>query len=255
MKRKFTYSGFTAVLLFLGVFAPPCGAETRILLTLEWPPYTSIGEPGGGSVTRLVNDVFHSMGDTTRVGYFSWHRVLKLLRSDRRFAASYPMYYAAEREKTCYFSDPIGEGPLGLAVPRAKPLPWLGPADLIGNTIGVVKGYVNSADFDQLVAGGMIHTLAAESDADNLSNLLQGRVQAAVVDVNVYHYLSQHNPALADMEKSIKLSEQLLETKKVYMCFPRDPAGLALRDSFNAHLRALHRPLPGSVQPPAAGGR
>ena len=234
------------------LFLRPACAETRVLLTLEWPPYTSVKEPGGGTVTSLVNQVFKDMGDETRVGYFSWHRVLQLPRTDRRFAASYPMYYSDKRLDRCYFSDPIGEGPVGLAEPKNAPLTWQRVADLKAWRIGVVRGYVNSPDFDQRVATGEIQTLAAETDAENLRNLLAGRVQAAIIDENTFHYMNSHTDTLIGMEKTLQLNSRLLTVNKVYMCFPKDKAGLALRDRFNHSLRRLNLPLPGHSERPSA---
>ena len=234
------------------VLQQPAWAETRILLTLEWPPYTGLLEPGGGTVTTLFNKVFKAMGDDTRVGYFSWHRVLRLLRTDRRFAASYPMYYSSERALHCHFSDPIGEGPVGFAEPKNAPLHWQQVADLKAYRIGVVRGYVNSPEFDKRVAAGEIQTLAAENDAENLRNLLAGRVQAAIIDENTFHYMNAHTDSLIGMEQSLELDPRLLTVNKVYMCFPRDAQGLDLRDRFNRSLRSLNLPLPGHSMRPSA---
>jgi polar amino acid transport system substrate-binding protein len=241
----------SVALLCLGLQLPAL-AETRVLLTLEWPPYTAVKEPGGGTITSLVNQVFKAMGDDTRVGYFSWHRVLQLPRTDRRFAASYPMYYSDERAQRCYFSDPIGEGPVGLAEPKNAPLKWQQVADLKNYRIGVVRGYVNSPDFDQRVTTGEILTVAAETDAENLRNLLAGRVQAAIVDENTFHYMNSHTDTLIGMEKSLQLNSRLLTVNKVYMCFPKDKAGLALRQRFNHSLRHLDLPMPGHSERPSA---
>lgn len=230
----------------------PAWADTRILLTLEWPPYTGMKEPGGGTVTTLVNKVFKAMGDDTRVGYFSWHRVLQLPRTDRRFAASFPMYYSEERTERCYFSDPIGEGPVGLAEPITTPIHWQQVADLKAYRIGVVRGYVNSPEFDQRVSAGEIVTVAAENDAENLRNLLAGRVQAAVIDENTFHYMNAHTDSLIGMEHHIQLNPRLLTVNKVYMCFPKDVVGLTLRDRFNRTLRTLNLPLPGHSNRPSA---
>jgi polar amino acid transport system substrate-binding protein len=224
-------------------------AETRILITLEWPPYTGVHEPGGGTITTLVNKVFRSMGDSTRVGYFSWRRVLQLPRTDRRFAASFPMYYSAERAEHCYFSEPIGEGPVGLVQRKDRPIGWKVADDLVRYKIGIVRGYVNSPEFDALLAEGKINSVPSETDAENLRNLLAGRTQAAVVDENTFHYLNTHAAGLKGMEGVLEMNQRLLMINKVYMCFPKDAQGMALRDRFNKALKAIETPLPGHPGP------
>lgn len=214
-------------------------ADTRVLLTLDWPPYTSLSEPGGGDITLRVNQAFKAIGDTTRIGYFTWHRVLQLPRTDRRFAGTFPMYYSAEREERCYFSDPIGESPVGLAENKASPIHWQATEDLKNYRIGVVRGYVNTPDFDRLMAKGTIKAVPAETDKDNLKNLLSGKVQAAVIDPNVLHYMNTHEIDLKGMETTLQVNPHLLVVHALYFCFPRDPAGKALRNSFNKGLHSL----------------
>lgn len=237
---------FAALLLGLQL-APGGRAETHILLTLEWPPYTGVREPDGGIVTALVNDAFKAAGDDIRVGYFSWRRVLQLPRTDRRFAGSYPMYYSLERTANCHFSDPIGESPVGLAERRDSPVAWKEIKDLKGYRIGVVKGYVNSPRFDELVNNGDIPTLPAETDEQNLKNLMAGKVQAVVIDHNAFRYMSLAVSNLQGMDQTLQLNPQLLVVHKLYLCFPKDAAGEALRDRFNKGLRSLKRPLPGHL--------
>lgn len=224
-------------------------ADTRILLTLDWPPYTGVNEPGGGSVTTLVNKAFKSVGDDTRIGYFTWRRVLQLPRTDRRFAATYPMYYSEERSQRCYFSEPIGESPVGLAEMRQAPISWKKVEDLKNYKVGVVKGYVNSLVFDRLMQNGTITALAAETDEQNLKNLLAGRVQAAVIDPNVLHYMTGHVAELRGMESQLQLNPRLLVVNPLFMCFPRDPEGLALRDRFNKGLAAAKAAQPDPPPP------
>ncbi len=219
-------------------------AETRILLTLEWPPYTGIKEPDGGTVTRLVKSAFAAEGDDTRIGYFSWRRALQLPRTDRRFAAIYPMYYAKDRESRCYFSEPIGYSPVGLAERRQRPLRWQQLTELAPYTIGVVNGYVNSPEFDALVQAGKLKVLASENDEQNLKQLLNKRVDAVVIDHNTFHYLDQGQTRVRGMSRQLQLNGRLLIKHPLYMCFPRDDEGLALREQFNRGLRLVQSPPP-----------
>lgn len=230
----------------------PLQADTRILVTLEWPPYTGIELPEGGEVTGLVKRVFADMGDDTRIGYFSWRRALQLPRTDRRFAATYPMYYAPERDSQCHFSAPIGKSPIGLAERRQQPLSWHSVDDLRRYRIGVVKGYVNSPRFDALVNAGKLAVLAAENDEQNLRNLQNGLVDGAVIDHNLYQWLSRQEAPSRLALDNLQLNPRLLVVNGLYMCFPRDDEGLALRDRFNASLHKLRPVIPGTVAAPPA---
>lgn len=232
------------LLLMAGLLGTlPAKADTHILLTLEWPPYTGLKEPSGGLVTQTVNKAFAAVGDETRIGYFSWRRVLQLPRTDRRFAATFPMYYSAQREQSCYFSDIIAYSPVGLAEPRKHPLRWQQVSDLAPYKIGLVNGYVNSPEFDALVQAGTISVLTSENDEQNIKQLLSGRVDAVVIDHNTFHYLDQGQSAVRGMSQRLQLNSRLLMQHPLHMCFPRDDEGMALRDKFNRGLR-LVQPQP-----------
>ena len=232
-----------AALAVLGV-APCAQAALRVLVTGEWPPYTGVREPQGGSMTAVVRAAFAAAGDEVRVGFFGWYRVQYLPEENREYVASFPHYYSEERARRCNFSDAIGESPLGLAERRGHAVLWHEVGDLARYRIGTVKSYVNTPAFDQLVSAGKIRTLEALSDQENLGNLIAGKVDAAVVDRNVYAYLLSNNPALRAAAAQLQLDAQVLIVHKLYMCFPRTEAGRNLRDRFNRGLRTLQAPVP-----------
>lgn len=224
--------------------APVARAETRVLVTGEWPPYTGVKEPQGGSMTAVVRAAFAAEGDDVRVGFFGWYRVQYLQEENREYAASFPHYYSEERARRCNFSDAIGESPLGLAELRSRAVEWRKTGDLSRYRIGTVKSYVNTPAFDQLVSAGRIRTLEALSDQENLGNLLAGKVDAAVIDRNVYAYLLSNNPPLRETASRLQLDPRVLIVHKLYMCFPKTEKGRILRDRFNHGLRTLQAPTP-----------
>ena len=48
----------------------------------------------------------------------------------------------------------MGSGPLGFAELSIHPIQWSALPDLANYKIGVVSGYVNTAEFDEMVAKG-----------------------------------------------------------------------------------------------------
>jgi polar amino acid transport system substrate-binding protein len=235
-------------LLLLGACCALARAEPPVLITGEWPPYTGLAEPQGGSVTAVVRDAFSAVGVEVRIGFFAWYRVRDMMSKNRDLAGYFPNYYSADRARHFYFSQPVGESPLGLAEQRGAPLAWKTIADLRRYRIGTVRTYVNSPALDQLVANGKIVTVAAVDDAENLHHLLDGKVEAAVIDRNVYAYLLSHDESLRDAEQRLTLNPRVLVVQKMYVCFPHTRAGKALRDRFNHGLRGLQAPSPASGQ-------
>lgn len=229
------------LLLTLLVFPLAARAGTQVLLTGEWPPYTGIREPQGGSMAAIVRAAYAGQGEEVRLGFFSWYRVARLLDENTGFTASFPHYYSRERAARCHFSKPIGNSPLGLATRAGKRLQWAEVADLGRYRIGTVRSYVSVPALDRLIAARKIRTLNAVDDADNLRNLLAGKVDAAVIDRNVFAYLLRSDP-FRGAATELLLDPRVLAIHDLYMCFPRTETGRVARDRFNDGLVRLQEP-------------
>lgn len=230
--------------LCLALLPLSAAAGTRVLVTGEWPPYTGVQEPEGGSMTAIVRAAYAALGDEVRIGFFSWYRIRRLPQDNNGITGSFPHYNAEERATRCHFSNAIGSSPLGLALPLRSHLAWRRLEDLGRYRIGTVKSYSNTLEFDRLVAAGRLRTLSALSDADNLRNLLAGKVDAAVIDRNVFAYLLKQEP-FRDSAPLLRLDHRLLVVHNLYVCFPKNDRGRAERDRFNRGLETLRAPAPG----------
>lgn len=235
--------GRYALLLLCLAAAAPAGAATRVMVTGEWPPYTGVAEVEGGTMTATVRAAYAAVGDELRVGFFAWARIRRLLMDNPDVTGSFPHYYSEERASRCHFSDPIGSSPLGLVSRLNGNLRWERLEDLDRYRIGTVKSYSHTLAFDRLVAEGRMRTVAAATDADNLRNLLAGKVDAVIIDRNVFAYLLMRAP-LREQAAQMRLDPRMLVVHRLYACFPKSPAGRAARDRFNEGLRTLLAPLP-----------
>lgn len=213
------------------------------MVTGEWPPYTGIAEVEGGTMTATVRAAYSAVGDDLRVGFFAWSRIRRLLMDNPEVTGSFPHYYSEERATRCHFSDPIGSSPLGLVSRLQGNLHWERLEDLHRYRIGTVKSYSHTLAFDRLVAAGRIRTVSSASDTDSLRNLLAGKVDAVIIDRNVFAYLIAR-PPLRDHAHQLRLDPRLLVVHQLYACFPRNSAGRAARDHFNEGLRTLLAPSP-----------
>lgn len=243
MRRIWLAQSLSAIALTLATLSA-AHAETRVIITGEWPPYSGMQEPQGGSISAVVRGAFAAVGINTRVGFFSWYRMNDLLDENPDYVASFPHYYSAQRANHCNFSDPVGESPLGIAEARTAPLSWRSLDDLQRYRIGIVRTYVNSPELDERIRSGKIKTVAVNTDEDNLINLINGKVDAAVIDRNVYAYMLGHYSSLSGASQHIQLNPRVLVMQKMYVCFPRTTAGRALRDRFNRGLQTLQAPGP-----------
>jgi len=218
------------------VLAPAAAvAETLRLTTLDWPPYTGADLPGQGTTTETVRKAAQAAGMSLEVEVLPWARAVN--EGLNGSAVGYfPEYDGEEVRANCHLSAPIGSGPVGLAETVSSPISWESLADLERLTIGVVAGYQNEPAFDAAVADGRIRVEPAVSDEINIRKLAAGRIDAIVVDSNVFaHLVAAEEPRVRE---AVRMDERLLAENDLYVCFRRTPEGEAARDAFDRGLRS-----------------
>lgn len=207
------------------------------LTTLEWPPYTRSG-PDPGQTRQAVQTAALLAGLDFQTVVLPWKRAVKVGLDSPGYQGYYPEYRSATLTGTCLFSDPVGSGPLGLVHRMDRPILWNTLADLKGYRLGTVQGYVNTEAFDQMAASGLLTVEAAIDDATNLRKVLGRRIDAAVIDLNVFRYAMQAEPELVGHENELQASPTLIETKTLHVCFRATAEAARLRDRFNEGLKA-----------------
>lgn len=230
---------------FLGAIAlgallsPTIQAETVTLTSLDWPPYTGESLKSQGASVAVAKAAFEAVGYELKVEFYPWRRAVALAQEDSAYDGYFPEYYAESLKEDFILSPPIGTGPLGFAQRKDKPVNWSDLSDLTDESIGVVSGYVNTTDFDQMAAKGDLATSEAGDDTKNLQKLLHGRISLAIVDKNVLEYLLATDPALKGAENNIEFNPTLLEDKKLYICFKKGERGEKLAAALEEGLKKI----------------
>jgi polar amino acid transport system substrate-binding protein len=188
----------------------------------------------------VARAAFEAMGYTLKVDFFPWSRTVTLAREDSsQYAGYFPEYHADSVAETFHFSDAMGSGPLGFAERTDQPVNWRSQDDLAKYPIGIVQDYINEAEFDKRVADGRIRAQAVTSDATNLVKLLNGRIKLAVVDKNVMDYLLRTDKRLQNSTGQLQFNQRMLENKRLYVCFKKNPMGEKLLAVFNEGLKKI----------------
>ncbi|MCG9583015.1 ABC transporter substrate-binding protein [Vibrio tubiashii] len=225
-----------AVVLIVSVF--PSGATQRVYMTsLEWPPYSGEELEGYGLSVAVAREAFAAMGYELVIEFKPWVRAVALASKSDKYVGYFPEYYFNTDEFV--FSDSIGSGPLGLVENIKFPIEWSSLEDLTLYRIGVVQGYVNTAEFDLLVEEGMIQVEASANDIRNIYKVAKGRLDAAVIDSNVLDYLIGIDPRSDMLGNRVKMNSRLLESKELYLAFKNTPEGHNWRDVFNEGLKKI----------------
>jgi len=210
------------------------------LTSLDWPPYSGKALSEQGASVAVAKAAFKAMGYELKVSFYPWNRAVALAKDKgSSYSGYFPEYYSDDIAKEFTFSEPMGTGPLGFAELKTKPVSWSVLDDLKAHRIGVVQGYVNTTDFDAMVANKSIKASSTISDVNNLKKLAAGRIDLAVVDKNVMNYLLKTDAQLKKSAGNLQFNGTLLEDKKLYICFKNTAKGKELADIYNQGLKKI----------------
>ncbi len=228
------------ILCFMLFSVSAHAAEKKVVLsTLEWPPYTGVKLPDNGRTSKLVKAAFNAMGYKVEFKFTPWKRALRNVRKSKNVLGYFPEYYSAVRAQEFIFSDSIGCSPIGVLMRVERPVIWDSVADLSKYRIGIVSGYLNTDGFDKLVAKGKMNIDYAPSDDSNIKKVIRNRVHGAVVDVNVYNYISLADSDVTKFRAKLTFFNKLLGINKLHVCFKNNEEGQKLTRILNEGLKKI----------------
>lgn len=221
-------------LFFIFICSTVMAGETIKLASLEWEPYIGPKMPDNGYVAEIMNEAFKKTGKTVQIDYLPWARAVKMAK-DGDYADYMPEYYSEDLKKDFILSAPLPGGPLGFFKKKASKITFKTLEDLKPYTIGVVRGYVNTAEFDSAAY------LKKDEATDNLMNfrkLIAGRFELIICD----KYVGEHilKTELKENFEEIEFVEPGLEKKDLYLCISKAlPNGQKIVDEFNTSIKQM----------------
>lgn len=228
-------------LLLCGLFpgAASRAGETVRLTCGEWPPFVSEHLRHYGLLPRIITESLASEGIEVEWGFFPWKRALEIAR-DGLWDGSIAWYRTEDRDRDFYPSDPINYSRVAFFHLKGNGFEWETMEDLQRYTIGVTLGYSYGEAFDSMVQEGQVRVEKVFTEALNIKKALEGRVDAALINIDVGYYLLRtgYAPGVADtLATSPKLllasqAQHVLITKK-------NPNGPRLVEALNRGLGKL----------------
>lgn len=197
-------------------FATANAGEKINLSTLDWQPYIGKDMKNNGYVAVLVKDAFRRGGFEANFQFHQWSRVVGLAKSGK-VDGYFPEYFSESVKAYAIFSDPFPGGPIGFFKLKGKNIFYDRLEDLKGLKIGIVKGYVNTKEFDE---ADYLNKDAAKDDLTNFKKLVAGRLDMVVADKFVgLNLIKKHMP---DKAGQIEFIAKPLEEKNLFVCISNE---------------------------------
>ncbi len=226
--------GLVVFLALIMMIAPVFGEQSITLGTLDWEPYIGQKMENQGWVAEVVREAFKRSGYTANFQFKPWARVTYEAQKGES-DGYFPEYFSEDLKKDFILSAPFAGGPLGFFKRKGEVISYTKLEDLKPYKIGVVRGYVNTADFD---AAAFLNKEEAKDDITNIRKLLAKRLDLIVADKYVgIHLLQQEMP---DKIGSMEFVDPVLEEKDLYLCISKkNPNHAKIIQAFNDGLAQI----------------
>ena len=204
------------------------------LASLDWEPYIGKSIPNNGYVAQIAVEAFKTQGYKVEIDYLPWARAVdesKLGSYDGLF----PEYMDETRKPDFVYSDSFKGGPVGFMKRKDKKIATTKLEDLKSFTIGTVRGYVNTTEFDN---AKFLKKEEAVDDETNIKKLNANRIDLIVIDKYVgMSIIAKKFPTYrAEME----FMEPALEEKPLYICFSKKAPNYQEKlQAFNSGLKEI----------------
>lgn len=224
------------IFLALVCFSASTGwAENKVVLTtLDWEPYIGQSLESQGYVAEIIREAYKRSGYEVEMRFTPWARTVNLAK-DGTVDGYFPEYYAEEVKSYAIFSEPFQGGPMGFFKQKTKDISYQTLTDLKPYTIGVVREYVNTKEFDE---ADFLKKEAVTDDLTNLKKLIGGRIDMMIADKFVGLYLMEKNDLQG--KENIEFMSPPLELKDLYLCISKKTADADGKlAAFNDGLKAI----------------
>ena len=222
-------------LSFILIISSACKAQTVLLSTINWPPYTGEKLEEHGFFSEIVSGAFSEVGYEVEFQYRPWPRALQEAKTgvvDGVMTA----YWKSQRTAYLEYPDVVWKVTERFFTLYGHPiLNSSNIEDLIGYRIGVLRG---SLQAEQLMAYG-IDIEEVNSHSQNILKLSAGRIDAVIIPDSVLFYELRSLSAEGN-KLNFKKLDIPYRTYKMYVAFSKVNSDYKkLTEDFNQGLKLL----------------
>jgi polar amino acid transport system substrate-binding protein len=219
-----------------GLSAGIADAEEVSLTSTNWEPYNGELLPNYGFASEIISEAFKRVGYKVSFTFLPWNRAYKDTIKGK-YDGLFASYYSKKRAEIFAPSDPYISGPLVLCSRQETEIKFKTLRDLSSYTIGVVRGYVNTPEFDK---ADYLKKEEVNSDILNLIKLIRGRVDLIVIDKYTALYYLKNAPSVQGDLNNVRFLSPPLEEKPLHIMFSKAVSDYKLKlDGFNRGLREI----------------
>lgn len=190
-------------------------AETLRLATLDWEPYVGQTLKNRGFNAQIVTEAFKRAGYQVTIEFMPWDKAIEEAKKGA-YDGVFPEYYSKERSLDFVYTYFFSSSLLVFCKRSSSAITYKTLKDLAPYRIGIVKGYINTEEFDNAT---YLKKIEADSDEENIRRLARGELDLIVIDKLVAQYLVKTKVPEAAGE--IEAMEPPLAIHKLFVVLPK----------------------------------
>jgi len=211
-------------------------AGTLKVATLDWEPYVGHMLINQGFISEIITNAFKRAGYTVEIYFMQSDKAIKEA-TEGRYDVVYPEYYSKDRAQNFVYSYFFYNRLLALYKRKLTAITYKTLKDLTPYKIGVVKGYINTDEFDRAT---YLKKIEDESDEVNLRKLANGELDLIVIDKLVAQYLIKTK--IPEAENKLEAIEPPLAIHELFVIFPKNlPNSEKLAKEFNKAYKSMQK--------------
>lgn len=218
-------------ILLLVCLSPLALGERLRLVTDDWAPYVyqHNGQPRGIDY-EVTSQVFARLGVEVEWQFLPWKRCLAMIEQGLADGILDIFQTESRQPYLIYAQEPMSEVEFVLFQASARRHAITHLQDLSGLTVGTSPGYAYGAAFTE---SPLFRREAAPTHEANFGKLALGRIDLAITDRKVGHYLLRH----LGLQGQIEELPLVISLQAQYLGLVRKPGREALAVAFAEELR------------------
>lgn len=205
-----------------------------IFATESYPPYYGPDLKNNGFISEITRAACEKVGYEIEIKFMDWNRALEMAKRGK-YDGVVGAYFNDERATFFEYPDAIASSEVIICGRKKDHIKYTALEDLKPYKIGIIRGYVNSEEFD---AASYLKKEPVEKTEVNIKKLLKGRVDLIVDSKAVLQDLI--NKKFKDQAEKIVFLEPPLQSNKFYTIFSKAVPGYEKKtEDFNKGLKMI----------------
>lgn len=234
--KAFLIIVLAAVLYTVSVSGSAAGPVELVMATDPWEPLFGPDMKNQGVFSEIVKKTFSRVGYEVQIEFVPWKRAMSWAERGS-YDGLIGVFFTEERAVSFGYTDPVARVDMVFVTTKDRTVSFSKLADLMPYSIGVVRGYHYTEEFD---SADYLKKIVSVDTKTNIKLMLKGRVDLVVGCREVIVFLLERD--FPDAVDTVGVISPPLTSSNLYVGISKEKKGYRrIIDNFNYGLEIMKR--------------